>query len=95
MNPTAWKDSTQSGASNAHIYNQYGGFREFLSVHGLKIWNHEDVEEGKAIATEMRRGEAGEAAQQQHAPQQPNQVQESSSQHSGPSASPVANPPKT
>ncbi|KAG0620996.1 hypothetical protein M758_4G260600 [Ceratodon purpureus] len=79
------ENSSRSEGSNASIYKEYGGFNKFLLTHGLRNYNQDDVEEGKAIATEMRRADeqnAREAEQQRRrpTPQQHSQLQGPGSQ---------------
>ena len=79
------ENSSRSEGSNASIYKEYGGFNEFLLTYGLRNYNQDDVEEGKAIATEMRRADeqnAREAKQQRRSstPQQHSQLQGPGSQ---------------
>lgn len=52
---SAGEESADSELSNDSIYEEYGGMRNFMHSYGLKMYNDDDVEEAKAIATEMRR----------------------------------------
>jgi len=40
--------------SNNYICIEYGGLMHFQHSYGLRLWNHDDVEEAIAIATAMR-----------------------------------------
>lgn len=60
--PSASKASTEKQPTLNTVYKAYGGFQNFLHCHGLRMWNHEDVEEGKAIAAEMLKEDADSKA---------------------------------
>ncbi|TFL00210.1 hypothetical protein BDV98DRAFT_570160 [Pterulicium gracile] len=40
--------------SDSSFYKGYGGQKAFLECHGLKIWNDDDIQEGKAILRAMK-----------------------------------------
>ena len=40
--------------SNNSIYQTFGGWPGFMHSHGLKPWNDDDVQEGKAIVAGMK-----------------------------------------
>lgn len=50
---TSHSSSDDSGTyeepSNNSIYREYGGWPNYMHSHGLKPWDLDDVEEGKAI----------------------------------------------
>ena len=40
--------------SDYSIHQSYGGWNNFMHSHGLKPWNDDDVQEGKAIVQAMK-----------------------------------------
>ncbi|KAL3692304.1 hypothetical protein R1sor_005955 [Riccia sorocarpa] len=58
--PNSSSSSRGSGWDNPpknvnEVYKAWGGFQNFMLSYGLKMWNHENVEEAKAIAEAMCR----------------------------------------
>ncbi|KAK0193313.1 hypothetical protein F5146DRAFT_1133983 [Armillaria mellea] len=45
----AQSDSTYQPKSNNSYYESFGGYNNFMHSYGLKPWDMDDVEEGKAI----------------------------------------------
>ncbi|KAL4251648.1 hypothetical protein ABKN59_003777 [Abortiporus biennis] len=43
------KSSSDGKPSKYSIYKSYGGWPNFMHSHGLKTWDHDDVEEGNRI----------------------------------------------
>ena len=60
--PSASKSSTEKQPTLNTVYKEYGGFQNFLHCHGLRMRNHEDMEEGKAIAAKMLKEDADSKA---------------------------------
>lgn len=60
--PSASKASTEKQPTLNTVYKSYGGFQNFLHSYGLRLWNPDDVEEGKAIAAEMLKEDADSKA---------------------------------
>ncbi|KAF9740512.1 hypothetical protein PMIN06_001641 [Paraphaeosphaeria minitans] len=48
--------STITGTEAAAKDGGFRNFKNFLESYGLRIWNHDDVEEGKAILRAMGYG---------------------------------------
>ena len=49
--------------SNNSIYKSYGGYKNFLHTHDLRIWNPEDVDAGHKIVAEIKDHMRQEATQ--------------------------------
>ena len=48
-------NSQQSATKSSYaIHQSYGGSNNFMHSYGLKPWNHDDVQEGKAIVEAMK-----------------------------------------
>jgi len=55
--------SASAPKSNYEYYKAYGGWPGFMLSYGLKPWDLDDVEEGKAIIRGLRECDAMEAAE--------------------------------
>lgn len=44
-----------SNTSNYSIYKPFGGYHGFMASYGLKPWDLDDVEEGKAILEGLKK----------------------------------------
>ncbi|KAN0125468.1 hypothetical protein V8E53_015438 [Lactarius tabidus] len=62
---SASKSSTSgesSGPKTNYAYTKpYGGMKGFMESYGLKLWDHDDVRQAKAILDEFREMDAAEA----------------------------------
>jgi hypothetical protein len=54
--------SASAPKSNYQYYKAYGGWPGFMHSFGLKTWDLDDVDEGKAIIRAFREDDAAEAA---------------------------------
>ena len=48
---------------DSHYTEPYGGMKGFMESYGLKLWNHDDVEEAKSIIDGFRANDAADAAE--------------------------------
>jgi len=51
--------------SNYQYYKDFGGFNNFMHSHGLKTYDHNDIQEGKAIIEGFREQDRYEWEQSQ------------------------------
>lgn len=62
------KTSSNSGykeKSNYAYYKDFGGFNNFMHSYGLKPWDHDDIQEGKAIIQAFREHDREEQKQKE------------------------------
>ena len=70
--PHAHSSGSNSGSSAGYTpksdyayYKAYGGFNNFMHMHGLKSWDHDDIQEGKRIIEAMREADRQEWEEEQ------------------------------
>lgn len=48
------RSSSGGGRSNYSYMKDFGGFNKFMGSYGLKVWDHDDIQEGKVILDAFR-----------------------------------------
>ncbi|KAI0327214.1 hypothetical protein GY45DRAFT_1327915 [Cubamyces sp. BRFM 1775] len=54
-NASTKRSETYVPKSDSHYYKSFGGFNNFMHSYGLKPWDYDDVQEGKAIIEGFRK----------------------------------------
>ena len=60
-NATTSSDDTSATKSDYHYQKSFGGWPNFMQSYGLKTWDYNDAQEGKAIIDGFRQLDAADA----------------------------------
>ena len=67
MSSQQTSSDTYKPKSDYQYYKDFGGFNNFMHSYGLKPWNDDDIQEGKAIIEGFRQQDRYEWEQEQKA----------------------------
>lgn len=65
MSDRTSSNATYTPKSDYSYYKDFGGYNNFMASHGLKVWDHNGVQEGKAIIDSFKEQDRYEWEQQQ------------------------------